>query len=601
LALATRAAAQDAFTERVEMIPMRDGVRLHTRIFTPARATRPVPFMMIRTPYGIAGASSRSLESGYGFLGRDAYIFVLQDIRGKFRSEGEFEMLRPLRADRRDPRAIDESTDAYDTITWLLANVSGHNGRVGMTGVSYPGWLTAMAMLDPHPALKAVSPQASPADMWIGDDFHHNGAFRLSYGFEYATMMESSKDMKAFAFDVFDTYDWYLRLGSLATINDSLLKGAIPTWNDFSRRPDYDAFWQRQAMAPHLTSVRVPNLNVAGWWDQEDFYGPITIYRELEKHDRDRKNFLVVGPWNHGGWMRGEGRSLGPIQFEQPTGQYFRDSVMAPFFAHYLHDGPDPRLPEALTFEAGSNQWRRYAAWPPRAGVTARNLYFREQGALSFDPPPTSLTDTVDSFVSDPAKPVPYRMRPIPPTYFPGGSGWSTWLTDDQRFAASRPDVLVWQTPELREDLTIAGDLAVTLQAATTGRDADWVVKLIDVYPDTGMKEPRMNGYQFMVANDVFRGRYRNNYSRPEPITPGEATEFRISLHTQAYTFRKGHRVMVQVQSTWFPLIDRNPQSWVANIFEARPTDFIRATHSIFRSPRLASRISLPVVERIAQ
>jgi putative CocE/NonD family hydrolase len=601
LAVSHVAIAQDAFSQREVMIPMRDGVSLHTRIFAPANQTRPLPFMFIRTPYGIAGASSRAIENGYGFLAKDGYIFVWQDIRGKFGSEGEFEMQRAPRQDRSNPKAIDESTDAYDSIEWLLKNVPSNNGRVGMTGVSYPGWLTAMAMLDPHPALRAVSPQASPADMWIGDDFHHNGAFRLSYGFEYATMMESSKDMKAFQFDVYDTYDWYLRLGSLKTVQDSLLKGTIPTWNDFSRRPDYDSFWQRQAMARYLTSVRVPNLNVAGWWDQEDFYGPIKIYRELEKHDQGGRNFLVVGPWNHGGWMRGEGKSLGPIQFDVATGQYFRDSLMAPFFAHHLHDAPDPHLAEATTFEAGSNRWRRYEAWPPKAGVTNRPMYFRENGELSFEPPPAGSRDTVDRFVSDPDKPVPYRQRPIPMTYHPQGSGWSTWLTDDQRFAASRPDVLVWQTPALTEDLTIAGDISVKLQAATTGSDADWIVKLIDVYPDTGMTELRMNGYQLMVANDVFRGRYRKSYSKPEPITPGRATEFTVSLHTQAYTFKKGHRVMVHVQSTWFPLIDRNPQQYVPNIFEAKESDFVAATHSVFRSPRLASNISLPVVSRTVQ
>jgi putative CocE/NonD family hydrolase len=601
LAVTGVAHAQDAYTLREEMVPMRDGVKLYTRIFAPTAQSRALPFMFIRTPYGIAGSSSRALENGYGFLGKDGYIFVFQDIRGKFRSEGEFEMLRPPRRDRSDARAIDEGTDAYDTVEWLLKHVANNNGRVGMTGVSYPGWLTAMAMLDPHPALKAVSPQASPADMWIGDDFHHNGAFRLSYGFEYATMMETSKDMKAFEFDAYDTYEWYLRLGSLANINARYLKGTIPTWNDFSRRPDYDAFWQRQAVTPYLTSVRVPTLNVAGWWDQEDFYGPIKIYRELEKHDRDNRNFLVVGPWNHGGWMRGEGKSLGPIQFDLPTSQYFRDSLMAPFFAHHLHDGPDPRLPEAITFEAGANRWRRDAAWPPKVGVSNRSMYFRANGGLSFDPPPAATRDTVDAFVSDPDKPVPYRQRPIPATYHPQGSGWSTWLTDDQRFASSRPDVLVWQTPALSDDLSIAGDITVTLQAATTGSDADWIVKLIDVYPDTGMKDLRMNGFQFMVANDVFRGRYRNSYSKPEPITPGKATEFTVSLHSQAYTFRKGHRVMVQVQSSWFPLIDRNPQTYVPNIFEARETDFRAATHSVFRSPKLASRILLPVVERVAQ
>ncbi len=591
--------AQDAFTMREEMIPMRDGVKLYTRIFTPSVARGKLPVMLVRTPYGIGGATSAGIAAGMGFLARDGYIFAYQDARGKFKSEGEFVMMRQPRQNPNDPKSIDEATDAWDTVDWLVKNVPDNNGRVGMTGVSYPGWLTAMAMLEPHPALKAVSPQASPSDMWLGDDFHHNGAFRLSYGFEYAVMMESGKDVKPFAFDVYDTYEWYLRLGTLANVNQKLLKGTIPTWNDFSQRPDYDAFWQRQGMKPWLKRVTVPNLNVAGWWDQEDFYGPITIYRELEPHDTKRQNFLVVGPWNHGGWMRGEGKSLGPIQFEQPTAQFFRDSIMAPFFAHHLHDAPDPRLAEAIVFESGSNKWRRYDSWPPRAGSVAKSFYFQANGGLSTEAP-KSEAPAFDAYVSDPKKPVPYRQRPIPPT-FQGAPGWSTWLTDDQRFVASRPDVVLWETPTLTEDLTIAGDIAVTLHAATTGSDADWVVKLIDVYPDTGMSEPRMNGFQLMVANEVFRGRYRKSYSKPEPLVPGKVTDFTIDLHTQAYTFKKGHRVMVQVQSSWFPVIDRNPQTFVKNIFEAKESDFRTATHRVYRSKQFPSKIVLPVVSGAVQ
>ncbi|MFN8572907.1 MAG: CocE/NonD family hydrolase [Gemmatimonadaceae bacterium] len=590
--------ADSLFSLREVMVPMRDGVRLYTKIFVPKTAGPALPFMFIRTPYGIGGASSPGIERGYDFLVRDSYIFVFQDIRGKFKSEGEFVMQRAPRRDRNDPKAIDESTDAYDTIAWLLTNVPNNNGRVGMTGVSYPGWLTAMAMLDPHPALRAVSPQASPSDMWMGDDFHHNGAFRLSYGFEYATMMESAKDVQQFEFDTYDTYAWYLKVGSLANVNKNILKGKIPTWNDFSRRPDYDEFWQRQAMKGYLTRVTVPTLNVAGWWDQEDFYGPVTIYRELEKHDTDHRNFLVVGPWNHGGWMRGPGSSLGNIQFEQPTAQFFRDSLMGPFFAYYLHDKGSIHLAEATTFEAGSNQWKRYDAWPPKAGVSTRNLYFREHGALSFDAPPkpTPADKPFDAYVSDPAHPVPYRQRPIQATYDPRGSGWSTWLTEDQRFVDGRADVLTWGTNVLDDDLTIAGDLTVTLHAATSGSDADWVVKLIDVYPEKGMTDPKMNGYEFMVANDVFRGRYYRGFEKPTPITPNKVTTFTVDLHTQAYTFKKGHRVMVQVQSSWFPLIDRNPQTFVANIFEAKESDFVRTEHKVYRSAAYPSNISLPVV-----
>jgi uncharacterized protein len=596
---------EPVFSLTEAMIPMRDGVKLYTRILAPRAATAPLPFLLLRTPYGVDGRTPTNVANGWSFMAksmtRDGYIFVFQDIRGKFKSEGQFVMQRPPRANRQDPKAIDESTDAYDTITWLLTQVSGNNGRVGMTGVSYDGWTAAMAMLDPHPALKAVSPQASPADMWKGDDFHHNGAFRLSYGFEYATMMESGKDVRQFNMDAFDTYDWYLRLGPLTTVNERFLKGTIPTWNDFAQHPNFDGFWQRQAMAGYLDKVTVPSLHVAGWWDQEDFYGPITIYRALEPHDRNRQNFLVVGPWNHGGWMRGDGASLGPIQFGQPTARYFRDSVMAPFFAQHLHpenaEAAAFRLPEALVFEAGSNVWKRYDAWPPRTAVSPRSLYLREAGALDWEPP-TNSTPAYDAYVSDPAKPVPYRQRPIQMTYGPG-STWSTWLTEDQRFVHQRPDVLSWELPTLTEDLTIAGDLTVTLHAATSGTDADYVVKLIDVYPDSGMRDLKMNGYQFMVANDVYRARFRTSVETPVPMQPNVPEALTIDLHTQAYTFKKGHRVMVQVQSTWFPLIDRNPQTFVPNIFEAKATDFRPATQRIYRSKAQASKIVLPVVTGI--
>jgi len=590
-------AQQDSsFTMTEAMIPMRDGVKLYTKVFVPRAPGGPRPFLFVRTPYGIGGWSSGYVGRSWDFMVKDGYIFVAQDIRGKFKSDGEFVMQRAPRRDRTNPKAIDESTDAYDTIEWLVKNVANNNGRVGMTGVSYPGWLAAMAMLDPHPALRAVSPQASPADMWMGDDFHHNGAFRLSYGFEYATMMESGKDVKQFAMDAYDTYEWYLRLGSLANVNSKLLKGTIPTWNDFAARPDYDAFWQQQAMKGYLTRVTVPTLNVGGWWDQEDFYGPITIYRELEKHDAARQNFLVVGPWNHGGWMSGEGTALGNIQFGQPTARFFRDSVMAPFFNHYLNERGALALPEALVFEAGSNVWRRYDAWPVKTDVSPRSLYMREGGALGWEPPSATGPSAYDAYVSDPAKPVPYRQRPVQMTYGPG-STWSRWLTEDQRFVHRRPDVLSWELPTLTEDVTIAGDLTVTLHAATSGSDADWIVKLIDVYPDSGLTDLKMNGYQFMVANDVFRGRYRTSFEKPTPLVPNVPQEFTIDLHTQAYTFKKGHRIMVQVQSTWFPLIDRNPQTFVPNIFQAKESDFRPATQRIYRSKARPSKIVLPVVK----
>jgi len=576
------------------MIPMRDGVKLHARIFVPAGAHGALPFLFLRTPYGIDD-SADALATRYRELADDGYIFVFEDIRGKFGSEGQFVMMRPPRGTG-DPAAIDESTDAYDSIAWLLDNVPSNNGRVGMLGNSYLGWTTVMASLDPHPALRAVAPMAAPADMWMGDDFHHNGAFRLSYGFEYAYMMESGKGSAQFPFDRYDTYAWYLGLGALGNVNRQLFKGALPTWNDFTAHPDYDAFWQRQAFPGAGAEVKVPTLNVAGWWDQEDFYGPLAIYQALEKRDPRGLNHLVVGPWKHGGARFGQGDSLGPIQFDSATARYFREQIEAPWFAFYLKDRGQLDLPEALTFEAGSNRWRRWDAWPPQRGIERRNLYFGSNGALSFVAPRAGNPAQYDSYVADPAHPVPYRHQPIQATYFPGGSGWSTWLVEDQRFVDGRPDVLHWESAPLESDLTIAGDITAHLFASTTGSDADWIVKLIDVYPEQVADNWPMSGYELMVANEVFRGRYRRSFQRPEAIVPGAVSEYPFSLHTQDYTFRKGHRLMVQVQSSWFPLIDRNPQTFVRNIFEAEERDFQPATQRIYRSLAYPSHVALPVV-----
>jgi putative CocE/NonD family hydrolase len=596
---AARAAAQSApeidarFQRTTARIPMRDGVRLYTDIYVPKERRGALPIILSRTPYGAAESAGR-LGSSYKELADDGYIFVLQDIRGRYQSEGQFVMQRPPR-DRRDPKAIDEASDAYDTIEWLVKNVTGNNGRVGMLGVSYDGWTTAMALLDPHPALKAASPQASPADMWIGDDFHHNGAFRLSYGFEYAAMMETSKENEQFEFDRADTYQWYLALGPLSTVNEKYLKRKIPTWNDFVAHPNYDAFWQRQTLVPHLRQVTVPTLNVAGWWDQEDFYGPLAIYERLEKFDREGKNFLVVGPWNHGGWNRQGGEKLGNIEFGSATAAYYRDSIQAPFFAYHLKGEGTLTQPEAITFEAGSNRWRTFDAWPPKRGATERPLYFHADGKLSFEPPRDTGAQ-FDAYLSDPAHPVPYRRRPIQATYDPRGSGWSTWLTEDQRFVHNRPDVLSWETEPLAEEVTIAGDVVAELFAATSGSDADWVVKLIDVYPDDH-ENPAMAGYQFMVSNEVLRARYRESRERPTPVRPNVVTPYRIDLHGQSYRFGKGHRIMVQVQSSWFPLIDRNPQRFVPNIFEAKASDFQPATQRVYRSARHPSAVRLPVLQ----
>jgi uncharacterized protein len=591
--VAIQAAPADAFIVRDVMIPTRDGVRLHAKIFSPKDQREPLPIIMTRTPYGVANAAG-TFTTYFKALAEERYIFVFEDIRGKFGSEGTFVMQRPARAPG-DAKALDEGTDTYDTIAWLLEHVDRNNGRVGMLGVSYAGWTTIMGALEPHPALKAISPQASPSDMWLGDDFHHNGAFRLSYGFEYASMMETGKDVEQFQFDRYDTYDWYLALGPLANVNKKYLHEKIPTWNDYVAHPDYDAFWKRQTMVPYLRDVKVPTLNVAGWWDQEDFYGPIQIYEALERHDTKHLNHLVVGPWNHGGWAGGAGDTLGPIGFGSATAEYFRDKVQAPWFAYFLKDKGTLDLPEALTFEAGSNRWQRWDAWPPVQRTAERAVYFGPDQTLSFDKPKTAAA-AFDRYVSDPSHPVPYRHRPIQATYFPGGSKWSTWLVEDQRFVHDRPDVVRWETPPLAADLSIAGEVTAHLFASTTGSDADWIVKLIDVYPQAYPDNWDLAGYELMVSNEVFRGRYRKSFETPAAITPNAVLDYTFSLHTQNYTFLKGHRVMVQVQSTWFPIIDRNPQTFVASIFQATAADFKTATQRIYRSARYPSHVSLPVV-----
>ena len=590
-------AAAPEFSETRAMVPMRDGVKLFTVIFVPKNAQPPLPFLIMRTPYGTPSSARPLLFESYKELVDEGYIFVYQDIRGRYKSEGMFVMQRPPR-DKRDPRAVDESTDAYDMVEWLLENVPGHNGRAGLMGISYGGWLTAMAMLDPHPAVKAVSPQAPPADMYLGDDFHHNGAFRLSYGFEYAARMETSKEDASFQFDAFDTYEWYLRLGPLSTVNEKYLLGKIPTWNDYVAHPNYDAFWQKQAMAPYLTRVTVPTLNVAGWWDQEDFYGPQKIYETLEPLDRDEFSFFVAGPWNHGGWMRTDGSALGRIKFGANTSKYFREKIQAPFFAHYLKDKVGWDVPEAVIFETGANTWQVYDEWPPRKLTADRGLYFREDGRLSFEAPSREDDRAFDSYVSDPSRPVPYRPRPVEATYDPRGSGWSTWLVGDQRFVHLRPDVLSWETESLTEDVTVTGQIVARLFASTTGTDSDWIVKLIDVYPEDVPAEPAMGGYQLMIANEVFRGRFRSSFEKPEALVPNRVTDFTIDLHAADHRFLKGHKIMVQVQSTWFPLIDRNPQTFVENIFLAKASDYRPATQRVFRSKAHPSHIVLPVRTR---
>lgn len=579
-----------AFKRTEAMIPMRDGVKLFTVILTPETQAENLPIYMERTPYGVAGWSSSRVNGAKAELVKDGYIFVFQDIRGREDSEGVFEMLRPPR-DKRDPKSIDESTDTYDTIEYLIKNVPKNNGRVGIGGVSYPGWLAAVALIDPHPALKASSPQAPVTDLWMSDDFMHHGAFRQTYAHEWAVPLESAKKGGDISFDNPDMYQWYLPLGKLQTLAPTLAAKSH-SWKAFIEHPSWDSYWQARATNRYLKDTSVPTLIVGGWWDQEDMYGPLAMYKTLEKTDKDNQVFLVMGPWNHGGWG-GRARRLGAIDFGSDTGNYFRKEIQAPWFAKLLKGKGNFTPAEATVFQSGSNKWMTYDAWAPR-NTQKRELYLNNSGRLSFEKPEQPKGDEgYDTYVSDPANPVPYRKPPVLQTYTQG-STWSSWLVDDQRYLADRKDVLSWQSAVLQDDLTITGDVIASLFAATSGSDSDWVVKLIDVYP-VDAQPVNMAGYQLMVSEEIFRGRYRKSFERAEAIEPNDVLEYTIDLRGQNYSFKKGHRLMVQIQSSWFPLYDRNPQTFVANIFKTNASDFKPATQRIYRSTQHPSRISVSV------
>jgi hypothetical protein len=576
------------YTCRFLMVPMRDGVRLNTSVCQPNSRRDSLPVLLTRTPYGIAGDTV--VGNDYRFFAADGYVFVYQDIRGRYGSEGQFLMNRPLH-DRADSAGVDESTDAYDTVDWLVHNIPGNNGRVGVLGVSYPGFLATMASINPHPAVKAVSPQAPMTDTWMGDDFFHQGAFRLSYGFEYVGDMELSKDESVpLPIGTWDTYDWYRNLGPLSNVDERYFRGRIPTWKAFVAHPAYDEYWKARAVQRGLTAPAVPTLVVGGWWDQEDRYGPLATYRSLERGDSAHRNFLVMGPWNHGGWRR-ETRRIPVVDHGTAEG-YLRD-VEAPWFAYWLKGKGTMSAPEAYLYDTGANEWRSFDAWPAH-GASPRALYLHAGGRLSFDRPAPGEAP-FDQYVSDPAHPVPYRSRPIEQTYDQRGSRWRNWETEDQRFVDGRPDVVSWVSEPLSEDVSIAGGVTARIVASTTGRDADWVVKLIDVFPDSMPDDWKMGGYQLMVAHEIMRGRYRKSFSAPEPLEPGKPLAFTVDLHQQVYQFRKGHRIMVQIQSTWFPVYDRNPQTWVPNIFKAKASDYRAQTHRIWHTPALPSRVEVSV------
>jgi uncharacterized protein len=586
-------------TKHSYMIPMRDGVKLFTVVLSPVNYAPPVPILMERTPYGAnfplkedSAFSVDMLPAYYKNMLKAGYIMVIQDIRGKFGSEGSFEMNRPL-YHLQDKTKTDESTDAYDAVGWLVQHVNNNNGKVGIFGISYPGYLALDASVDPNPALKASSPQATPIDMFQGDDFHHNGAFRLSYGFEYSYLVENAKTANSdYPFPQYDLFDWYLRLGSLKNVNELYYHGRLPSWNDFAKHPSFDAFWQRQSRLLSIHRTQIPTMFVGGYFDQEDLNGPQIMYVHQEKTDSFHRNFIVLGPWFHGQWGRDRADSLGKISFESNTAAWFQD-LQKRWFDYWLKGVGEGNFAEATCFQTGSNQWKTYDSWPPKQ-AEPRKLYAHADHTAGFSKP--AGADGAVSYISDPAKPVPYREQPIEATYGPG-SRWRTWHVEDQRFVSSRPDVLSFSGDSLVTDLTVTGDVMAHVFASTTASDADFVVKLIDVYPNFDRKSLAMSGYELPVAMEVFRARFRKSFERPEPMVPGQPEEIVIDLHQINHTFLKGHRLMIQVQSSWFPVIDRNPQKYVANIFEAAESDFVKATHTVYCNAQYATYVELPVMK----
>jgi uncharacterized protein len=606
--LQAQATAKPSFTFEEVMIPVRDGVHLQTVILTPADQREPLPILFRRTPYGVPSAPLAQVPTSWKELAQDGYIFVIQNLRGRFKSEGVFKLSSQVNL--ADSTSTNETTDAYDTIDWLVKHVRNNNGKVGMYGVSYDGLTTALALLHPHPALKAMSEQAAPVDQWMNDDMHRYGALRESYAFEYSVLEQADKNKNTnFEFDQYDTYSWYLGLGPLSNINANYLHGSLPYWNDVVAHPDYDSFWKKEGWVSQLHASTVPNLNVAGFWDQEDPWGPWQIFRHAAEHDPDHTNFMVAGPWFHGQWQSPRGDSIGLISLGgHQTAREFRETIEAPFFRYYLHgQGVKPAW-RATTFQSGANRWRSYAAWPPAESKPTR-LYLHADGTLSFDAPTAAKSAReYREYFSDPANPVPYRQRPISPTY--PGWDWRTWEVADQRFVDNRPDVLSFVSAPLDHDLTITGEVAADIFASTSGTDADFIVKLIDVYPenaqpnvwnadagpDPGQFAHSMNGYELPIAMEVRRGRYNSSYERPQPLVPNTPVEWKIPLRDHDHVFLKGHRLMVQVQSTWFPVIDRNPQRFVPSIYQAKAADYVGATQRVYSSPSRASHIVLPVV-----
>ncbi|WP_439556931.1 CocE/NonD family hydrolase [Dyadobacter sp.] len=601
---------REHYTKMERMVPMRDGVKLFTSIYVPKNisAEKKYPILLNRTPYSVAPYGEELYKLAIGpsmHFARDGYIIVYQDVRGKYMSEGEFEANRPFIPNKKSKSDTDESSDIFDTIDWLLNNIGNNNGKVGTWGISAPGFYATMTAIDAHPALKVASPQAPVTDWFMGDDRHHNGAFFLMGTFAFLSSygaprpVPTPKGTPAFnAYGTPDSYEFYKKLGPLKNVNEKIFKNQNRIWNQMMENETYNDFWKARTPVPHLKNIKPAVMVVGGWFDQEDLYGPLKTYQGIENNKPKSPNLLVMGPWIHGGWSRGTGESLGNIRFGARTSEFYQKEIELPYFNHFLKDQPDPELPKAYIFETGSNQWKKYDQWPPKNTVK-KKLYFHPDGTLSFTPTMTTMQvgakPAFHEYTSDPDKPVPYtsEIRII---------RGSDFMYEDQRFAATRPDVLVYESASLEQDVTISGNVFADLFISSTGTDADFVVKLIDVYPgDAPNDSPinpnmKMGGFQLLVRGEVMRSKFRNSFSKPEPLVPGKIEHVKFDMQDAAHCFKKGHKIMVQVQSSWFPLVDRNPQQFV-NIYKASEKDFKKANHRIYLSGSSSSYVGVRVLE----
>jgi putative CocE/NonD family hydrolase len=604
------------YTKYEYRIAMRDGVHLFTSVYVPKDSSHAYPFLIDRTPYSVSPYGVDQLRKQLGpspDFDKAGYIFVFQDVRGRYMSEGTFVEMRPHIDNKKSNKDVDDSSDLYDTIDWLLKNVPNNNGNAGIWGISYPGFYTSASIIDSHPALKAASPQAPMTNLFMGDDAYHGGAFMLDANFGFYAFFQPqenpqlpSKNDGSFDFGTKDDYEFYLKAGSISNLS-KLLEGKSALFDDQMRHDTFDDYWKLRNLAPHMKNIHCAVLTVGGWFDAEDLQGPFSTFHAIDKYNSGIFNALVVGPWVHGGWAHYDGEHLGRVEFDANTGDYYRKNILFPFFEQYLKGSGDAKLPKAYVFETGTNVWRRYSEWPPKQ-VEAKTLYFHAGGGLSFDPP-ASDTPAFDEYISDPAKPVPfvsYVSMGVPQEY----------MDSDQRFAASRTDVLVYETPVLQEDVTIAGPISPRLFVSTSGTDSDWDVKLIDVYPadfpdskldksgadgkdkrhlDVPQPSFTMAGYQQLVRGEPFRGKFRHSFEKPEAFTSDKVEQVDFAMQDVNHTFRRGHRIMVQVQSSWFPLTDRNPQTFV-NIPDAKPSDFVKATERVYHDKGQASGIVVGVL-----